>query len=239
MFGISTHCLHHQPLGEALECLAPLTDTVEILDDGYHYLESAEILLNYDFRYFLHAPARSVNIASQLEPIRRASVEVIGQCFAIAGEVDADVVIHPGYCAWQEERERGIASMKKSLEELQDLARDLSITFFVENMPNWEHFLLRFPDELDIIGEIGLALDVGHAHLNGCLAEFLECPVAHFHLHDNNGKEDTHEAIGDGEIDFKPVVKALSKNDAAAIIEVSTFRGVQKSIEVLNDLRKQ
>ena len=29
------------------------------------------------------------------------------QCFAIAAEVNAGVVVHPGYFAWAEEREKG------------------------------------------------------------------------------------------------------------------------------------
>lgn len=236
MFGISTHCLHHRSLEEALECLSPITDIVEVMDDGFHRLESPDLLFNYDFKYYLHAPARSVNIASQLEPIRKASVEVIGECFSIAGEVDADVVLHPGYYAWHMERDLAVLKLKKSMEELKELAENYSITFFVENMPNWEHFFLRSPDELPLFEGIGLALDVGHAHLCGCLEEFLNYPVAHFHLHDNNGKEDSHDTISEGEIDFGPVMDAVSRNSVVPIIEVGSFNGVLKSIEILKKL---
>ena len=41
-------------------------------------------------------PCRGTNIASLLEPIRRASVEVIGQCFTIAAEVNAARCSTPG-----------------------------------------------------------------------------------------------------------------------------------------------
>jgi sugar phosphate isomerase/epimerase len=236
MFGISTHCLHHKSLETALDCLAPITEIVEVMDDGFHWLESPDLLDAYSFQYFLHAPARSVNIASQLEPIRKASVEVIGESFAIAGEVDADVVIHPGYYTWTLDRENAARKLQKSLEELKALAEYHSITFYIENMPEWEHFFLKTPDELSLFDGIGLCLDIGHAHLNGCLPEFLACPVSHFHLHDNNGKEDSHDTIGEGEIDFVPVMEAVRRSGITPIIEVGSFKGVLRSIDYLNNL---
>lgn len=237
MFGVSTCCLHQQPLEAALDTIGTVTDTVEVVDEGFHFLKNAEILETHTFRYFIHAPARSVNIASQLRPIRRASVEVIVQCFDVAAEVDAGVVVHPGYCAWQEQREEAVGEFMLSLEELKAAAAERSVTFFVENMPNWGHFFLRTPDELSLLDGTGLALDVGHAHTNGCLQRWLECPVAHFHLHDNYGKEDTHNTVGDGTIDFGPVMEAVRKNrNAAPIIEVATFEGVQQSIDILRNL---
>ena len=236
MFGVSTYCLSDKPLEVALEFLAPLTDIVEVMDDGLHYLETAERLLSYNFEYFMHAPARSVNISSQLEPIRVASVEVIGHSFEIAGEVNASVIIHPGYYAWKQEYERAARQLKKSLAELRALADECSITFFVENMPNWEHFFLKCPDELPLIGETGLALDVGHAYLNACLDKYLELPFSHAHIHDNLGIDDSHSAIGLGEINFKPVMEAVRKNNVVPVIEVDSPEGVVTSIEALKNL---
>lgn len=51
-------------------------------------------------------------------------------------------------------------------------------------------------------------------------------------LHDNTGKEDTHLPIGKGEIDFKPVMKAVRRDKATPIVEVGTFKGVMESIRV-------
>jgi sugar phosphate isomerase/epimerase len=239
MFGVSTHCLHDHPLETALERLTAVTATVEIMDDGIHYVESAELLERFTFRYFFHAPSRGVNIASQLEPIRKASVEVIAACFAVAGEANADVVIHPGYYAWQAEREAAEEKLRQSLAELKAHAAEHSIRFFIENMPNWQHFFLRSPEELPLIDDIGLALDIGHAHLNDCLDEFLRCPVAHFHIHDNDGREDSHDPVGAGTIDFSGVVAAISQNHAVPIIEVGTFEGAVESIERLKALARR
>ncbi|MGD1003942.1 MAG: sugar phosphate isomerase/epimerase [Methanoregulaceae archaeon] len=233
MFGVSTFCLNDQPLSSTLERIIALTNYIEVMDEGLHYLENAEGLESYDAHFTIHSPCRGTNIASLLEPIRRASVEVIGQCFSIASLVNAGVVVHPGYFAWAMERQKAEQQCRKSIIELMKLSIEYGIPCYIENMGNWEYFLIKSPDELSLIGNAAFALDVGHANQNRCLDEFLKYPIQHFHLHDNNGKEDSHIAIGEGTIDFTPVMNAVRKNGVIPIIEVASFDGVMKSIERL------
>ena len=207
------------------------------MDDGPHFLKDSEPLESYRVRYFFHAPCRSVNIASILEPIRRASVEVTVDCFKIAAEVNAPVVIHPGYFTWRDEQERALLQYKKSLKELKQSAEEFAVTFYIENMGNWDYFLLRFPSDLPLLDGCGLALDVGHAHLNSCLTEFLNEKVAHFHLHDNNGNEDSHLPIGKGTIPFNPIMKAVERNSIIPVIEVDTLEGTLISLNTLEKLK--
>jgi sugar phosphate isomerase/epimerase len=236
MFGVSTFCLHQVPLADALEKISAVTDRIEVMDEGLHYLENAEPLLSYDHHFSIHAPCRGTNIASLLEPIRRASVEVMAQCMAIGGEVGAGVVIHPGYFAWAEERQKAERQLARSVQELTTFSKEYSVRFFIENMGNWNYFLLKTPDELPLIGSAVFALDVGHAHQMHCLDTFLEFPAAHYHLHDNSGDADSHWAIGDGTIDFTPVMNAIRNSGIEPVIEVATFDGVMKSIERLGAL---
>lgn len=233
MYGVSTYALHSLPLSIALEQIAELTDYVEVMDDGCHYIKSAEPLLSYDLKYSIHAPSRSVNIASTLEPIREASVQVIEDCFSIAAEVDADVVVHPGYFAWPADRERAHRQFVRSLGELSAAADERSIRYAVENMA-WDFFFLQTPDELPLPDGAGLALDVGHAHIRECLPAFLQVPFSHVHLHDNNGKEDTHSAIGSGTIDFAAVMQAVEQNGLVPVIEVDGIDAVKSSISALS-----
>ncbi|HON82391.1 MAG TPA: sugar phosphate isomerase/epimerase family protein [Methanoregulaceae archaeon] len=234
MFGISSFCLHHEPLDIALDLLAEIADLIEVMDDGAHHIESPDLLESYSCRYTVHAPSRSINIASVHEPIRKGSVEVICTCFALSGEVAADVVIHPGYFAWREDRDKALRQFRKSLADLNACAEDYSIRFSIENMENWNYFFLRRPEEIENLGEFNLALDVGHAYLNRCLDEFLAMPFSHVHLHDNNGKEDLHAPVGQGTIDFGPVLKAIKDNHATPIIEVGTFEGALDSLGILS-----
>jgi sugar phosphate isomerase/epimerase len=233
MFAVSTFCLHSEPLPVALEKLMAITDHIEVMDEGLHYLETADILKNYSSRYTIHAPSRGTNLASLLEPIRRASVEVMEHCFTMAADVNAGVVLHPGYFAWEEERGRAGQQLKRSLDDLHALSREYSVPFFVENMGNWEYFLLKTPAELDLIGNTPFALDVGHAHQNHCLPAFLTRSAGHYHLHDNDGTADSHATIGDGTIDFSVVMQAVRKSGVVPVIEVGTLPGVVRSLELL------
>ncbi|NMB79229.1 MAG: sugar phosphate isomerase/epimerase [Methanomicrobiales archaeon] len=233
MFAVSTFCLHAVPLESALNELTAITDHIEVMDEGLHHLGNADILKNYSARYTIHAPSRGTNLASLLEPIRRASVDVMADCFRIAGEVNGSVVLHPGYFAWEEERTKAEQQLVRSLADLHRLAAEFSVEFFVENMGNWQYFLLKTPAELPLIGATAFALDVGHAHQNHCLAGFLACPARHYHLHDNDGSDDTHAAIGEGTIDFGPVMQAVRRDGVVPVIEVADLPGVKKSIERL------
>jgi len=236
MFGVSTFCLHQDPLTTALDKISSISDYIEVMDEGLHFLKSAEPLLSYSKKISIHAPCRGTNIASLLEPIRKASVEVMEQCFCIAAEVNAGVVVHPGYFAWAEERTNAEQQLGVSLKDLTRIGKEYSVPFYLENMGNWDYFLLKTPDELPLIRNTPLALDVGHAHQNHCLLEFLSFPAAHYHLHDNDSTVDSHGAVGDGTIDFKPVMKAVKSNKITPVIEVATFEGVLKSIHALTVL---
>ena len=233
MYGISSFCLHSLPLAEALEQLVPLTGYIEVMDEGLHRLDTAELLQSFSCRFSIHAPSRGTNLASLLEPIRRASVEVMADCFSVAAEVGAGVVLHPGYFAWEEEREKAWQQLGRSLADLHIHAQERSVDFFVENMGNWDYFLLKTPGEFSRIGAASFALDVGHAHQNHCLDGFLRLPARHYHLHDNDGTEDSHAAIGDGTIDFGAVMDVVNRSGIDPIIEVTDLPGVKTSIERL------
>jgi len=236
MLGVSTYCLHGETLDVALEQISGITSVVEVMDEGYHYLENTSVLENYSLHYTIHAPYHGINIASIFETIRRASIEVTLDCFSVAAEIGANIVVHPGYFAWEQEHSSARRQFNKSLQELTRAAEDLSLAFYLENMGDMDYFFLRKPYELDLLGETGFALDVGHANLNHCLPAFLETTFDHMHIHDNNGKKDSHSAIGDGNIDFGEVMTAVRNNHATPVLEVATYEGVLRSLEVLEKL---
>ena len=236
MPGISTCCLMAEPLAAALDRLAPLTDLIEVMDEGPHLITDTSLFESYTQSFTVHAPFHGVNIASLFEPIRRASVQVTAECFRNAGALGAPVVVHPGYYAWEQEREAADRQFQASLWDLEHVAREYSVNFWFENMGNMNFFNLRTPESLPLIRDTGLVLDTGHAHLNGCLREFLSTPFRHMHLHDNSGKADTHSAIGEGTIDFVPVKKALERTGASAVLEMKDFFSVEKSLKVLDGM---
>jgi len=233
MIGISTFSLSGAPLETALSRLLEITGRIEIMDEGLHRLTGPELIESYPAHYTVHAPFHGLNIATVLEPVRKASIEVLTGCFAVAGEIGAPVVIHPGYFAWANEREDALRQFRQSCVDLAAAAREYSVAFSFENMAGMNFFLLRTPDDLACAGDVGLTLDVGHAHVNGCLPAFLSGPFCHLHLHDNNGKTDSHSPVGEGTIDFVPVLAAMKERNATAVIEVSTFDGAVNSLRAL------
>lgn len=238
MTAISTNCLSDVPLEHALDVLYDMTDTVEIMDDGLHFMDNPEIAGCFNFEYFIHAPSRGVNISSQLEPIRKASLDVIRHCASIGSEIDAKaIVVHPGYFSHIMQRDIGIFQLERSLLELREISNELSVRFLIENMPAWDYFLLKTPGEIPLIDGFGLVLDVGHANTNSCLGEFLKYPASHFHLHDNHGKEDQHLALGKGNINFSPVFDAIERTGSTATIEVGSLDGAKKSLEYIKKMR--
>jgi len=236
MVGVSTYCLLDRPLPEALDRLSEIASLIEVVDEGLHFVHDASLFKSYSADFVLHAPYHGMNIASLFEPIRTATVRVMTDCFAVAAETGAGVVMHPGYYAWEQERNQADRQFKKSLNELCDAARELSLTFWFENMGDMNFFNLRTPTDLDRIEGCGLALDTGHANLNHCLPAFLQTGFSHMHIHDNDGRRDSHSPVGEGNIDFAPVMAALRRNHASSVIEVKSFDGVLRSIRSLEKL---
>lgn len=235
MHGISSCCLMGEPLAAALDRLALLTDLIEVMDEGPHLITDTGLFECFTQEFIVHAPFHGVNIASLLEPIRRASVQVTTDCFSRAAAIGVKgIVVHPGYYAWEQERDAVLRQFKKSHRDLRHAAREYGVTFWFENMGNMNYFNLRTPEELALIGRTGLALDTGHAYLNGSLDGFLKIPFCHMHIHDNAGKTDTHSAIGDGTIDFRPVFRALERTRASSVLEMKDFQALEKSLEILN-----
>jgi sugar phosphate isomerase/epimerase len=236
MVGISTCCLMEKPLAEALDELAALTDLIEVMDEGLHFITDTSLFESYTQDFSLHAPFHGMNIASVFEPVRKASVEVMVDCFAVAAAIGAPVVMHPGYFAWEPEKAVSDRQFRTSLQELDFAAAEYSVTFWFENMGDMNYFNLRTPADLALIGDKGLALDTGHAHLNRCLPAFLETPFRHMHIHDNKGRSDTHSAVGEGTIDFRPVMASLRRGHATAVVEMRSFAGAKGSLQVLDAL---
>lgn len=234
MYSISTHCLHAEPLAAALDKLAPHTSCVEIMSDGPHLLTDTRLLESYSFSYSIHAPSRGVNIASVLEPIRRASMEVIADTFTLAAEINAPVVIHPGYFAWEYEYQLAEQHLRASLTQIRSDAIQHGVTYFIENMGNWGYFFLKEPKDLPLLNGALFCLDVGHANECGTLDQFLTTTFSHVHLHDNNGHHDSHESIGKGTIDFDAVMHRVRENHIARpVIEVESFKGALETLDLL------
>lgn len=239
--GCSSWCLMDRELAEALEILSARTGTVEILSDANHdLLSSGEECASFNLRYTVHAPTTDINIASIREPIRHASVRLIGEVCGKAAEIGATcVVVHPGFSPWMEMFDRSYKVLRHSLRDLAAVQDEHGVPIAIENMGSWQVCHFRDPALLPVLEEEGLSfcLDVGHAHINGALMEFLSSMrPAHVHLHDNDGSADAHMALGRGTIDLQDILQRLPRN-CQWILEMPRVEWLDQSIGYLEERR--
>jgi len=237
---LSSFCLLSHPLAEALETLTEFSQAVEIFNDGKHYTNDSDLLCSYSFEYTFHAPSRSVNIASVLEPIRKASVELICESLALASDCKASrVVFHPGYYTYDDEYEKAVSALKRSLTEINLFAHEVNVPCCVENMGNWGFFFLQNPSDILLIGSTEFCLDIGHANECGTLNDYFSIPFTQIHVHDNDGTSDAHLALGKGNIDISSVIAAIQRNGSASVVsECSTLEDAVATKNILEELLK-
>ncbi|EJG06456.1 Xylose isomerase domain-containing protein TIM barrel [Methanofollis liminatans DSM 4140] len=236
--GVSTYCMMHRPLGDALETLSQETGLIEILSDSLHSLFLyAEVCASFDLRYTVHAPTTDLNIALEHERMRRASIQVVEDLVGVCDRIGASVlVVHPGVCMDPHLMTASERALRRSLDDLSRLQEACAVTIAIENMGSWPCCHFRDTSLLPVLDDLGLGfvLDIGHAHLNGNLEAFLRAgsPV-HLHLHDNGGALDEHAACGTGTIDFSAVLDSVSPR-TTAVIEVQDLGAVRPSLAYMN-----
>jgi len=60
--------------------------------------------------------------------------------------------------------------------------------------------------------------------------------IRHFHLHDNDGTEDSHVAPGNGNIDFAQILDIINKSTANTAIFELEFDRFERSAEYIKKL---
>lgn len=95
-----------------------------------------------------------------------------------------------------------------------------SVTINLENLSETAEDMEPVLDE---VPHLGITLDIGHANLYSAenksipMIRKLGKSISHVHLHDNFGgdspKDDLHLPIGDGNVDFRSIFKALLRID--------------------------
>lgn len=123
-----------------------------------------------------------------------------------------------------------------ALDHLQAYARPLGVKLLVENIPND----IATPAHLGEIlraghlDDVGVCLDVGHAHMTegvaAALAE-LRPLLRTAHLHDNHGERDEHLWPGEGTIEFDTVFAALAEapQKPAGVLEIHYSYGADQA----------
>jgi len=128
--------------------------------------------------------------------------------------------------------ERRIEAAITSLEHLRAFAKPLGVQVVVENVPNEISTPAVLMEILHLgrFTDIGVCLDVGHAHCREGIPQAFETMkdrIRTTHVHDNHGESDEHLWPGSGTIDWKETLELLrtAPQVPAMVMEVAGIEG--------------
>jgi endonuclease IV len=161
-----------------------------------------------------HFDSPALNIAGQERKERIEAMDEIKRAIEAAELIPFRfLVLHVGVAGelFDEHKFEGALT---SIEHLRAFAKPLGMRLLLENIPNE----LTTPEQLVKMirtlryDDIGVCLDLGHAHLGPGVEAAIETlkPWIHsVHVHDNHGVRDEHLWPGEGTIDFQRTMEAL------------------------------
>ena len=225
-------------------------DHWEIFSEAYHSVlyclgEMEDVLPSYDMTYSIHAPICDVNVAAVSDCIREASLNEVVRTAELASDLEITMfTVHPGLFSLSVPgiEERSLEIARDSMRFLDRAAAEYGVTFAIENMPDLPFFIGRTADQLASIIEgtdLSVCFDIGHANTTGQIDAMIDAfsdRIANVHIHDNMGDRDSHLTIGDGNIDFRHVLKRLSSYGGNYIIESKDFDSAVESQSRLESL---
>ena len=273
-FGVSTRLFHHERLSRdhLLQIAAHGFELVEVFATRTHfdYHNAAAVA---DLQQWLadagltlhsvHAPVGEsfaggrwsglLSIASADSDARERAVGEAERALFIARRIAVHALVaHVGIPRGQP-RDAGAgpqdtrSAARRSLEALQRAAEPLGVRIAVEVIQNelsragsLVHFV---EDDLDGL-DVGICLDVGHAHLDGDVVDAVETVSEHLiatHVHDNRGRADDHLAPFEGTIDWAAALIALQKigYDGPMMFEVGGHGPAKESLARLRSAREK
>ena len=248
---LSTHIFMHQRLHAGLLDLATQSgvQAVELFAARQHFdytsrEQVAELAAFFRSNpltaWSMHAPlfpdremgrsgAPAVNLLHTEKSRRLAAMDEIKRALETAEQIPfRNLVVHLGerHDEWSP---RAVDYALTALEHLGAYARPLGVRPLVENLlsePTTPKHLMEIL-ETGHLDQIGVCLDLGHAHLTVGVPEAvatLGARIVQVHAHDNHGLKDEHLFPGDGAIDWPAAAAALNAlpSPPAVVLEISS-----------------
>jgi len=250
--GISSLCLLRRSLDDIIKVMIEESSLWEVVDEGEHALDRERIrkLKETGLEFTVHGRFSDVNTATIMSDLRKAFLKIYKKSIKNAYLLDAKIwVLHAGIRSplgfFYPELEK-----KKNLEFVRKLARyayDLGVTIAVENVI--EPGLIRKISEMEeFLSDIGLesvkaCIDVGHFFIIEKDAfdkiSTLRDEIVLFHLHDNDGINDSHLGIGKGRINWDKLLDLISEIHFRGnlILEMYSIEDARNSLKKLSKKR--
>ncbi len=188
--------------------------------------------------------APRVDLASIDQATHAASLDDLRACVDWSNAVGARVlVIHPGGLSDREESGQRREVLAEGLIRLADHAAGGTVRIAVENLPPGVHPGSRMADLaalLDAIGrpDLGLTLDTGHGNLTATAADETLASrrwLISTHVHDNNGRQDSHTPPGGGTIDWPAWVEALDAIGYRGPVMLECIRQIRQRPDLIDE----
>jgi len=206
-----------------------------------------EIGSSQELTYTLHAPFASMNIAAPAEDMRNFVLKRLQKSMIFARSLECHLMVfHPGF-------RTGISGFYpgmdwktniKSVEALLELSRQHEVKIAVENCPEPYGFLLKNVEQFSRffkeLGEnVSLVLDVGHSNITSQTLQLMKSfseKIVHIHAHDNDGKQDLHQGVGYGTVNWQEFAESLKNIRFEGLVMVESYKNIGESIETLEKL---
>jgi sugar phosphate isomerase/epimerase len=178
------------------------------------------------------AGASAVNVLHPEKARRIDAMDEIKRALETAEHIPfRNLVVHLGERT-DEWSSRTVEYALTALEHLGAFAHPLGVRLLVENLlsePTTPAHLVHIL-EVGHLGNIGVCLDLGHAHMSVGVAEAIATlgnRIASVHVHDNHATKDEHLWPGDGTIDWAATARSLQALAVppATVLEISHALG--------------
>lgn len=237
------------PFWDMLEKIERHFPSWEIISEGLHTMPIIQDDIkrareSFNIHFSVHAPFSDLNIASLNPKVRESSIEQVMESIKISSELDIELVtLHPGhksplgvYFA-----DKLVEMNKESLIAIDKQAEEYGVILALENLPRMWVSLCHDAHQIrELIDgtNMKICFDFGHANISDTIDGFmgLKDSFANLHLHDNDASKDWHMVLGQGNIDFKGILKKLSGYSGNYVIESTNLEDGIKSKAILEEL---
>ncbi|HEX3684527.1 MAG TPA: sugar phosphate isomerase/epimerase family protein [Bryobacteraceae bacterium] len=182
-------------------------------------------------------PQAVINITQSAKAKRMASVDEIKRAIEIAEVVPFRYLIQHIGVFGEEFDERKFDAAFSSLDEIHVFAAQRGVAILLENTPNELSSAQRLNEFLTQTHlNLNYCFDIGHAHMGrGVEAEFdlMKERIRSTHIHDNDGRDDSHLFPGKGTIHWKSAMKLLQSrsNQYPLMLELKEPDGMAHLVE--------
>ncbi len=177
----------------------------------------------------VHGPIADLNITSANPGICKESLRQVLRAVEEAARMGARVItVHPGHVTGKKDLPESIWDANiEALAQIAKRGKEVGILVGMETMEKRAKEVVIDPEIanriIDTINmdNLGVTFDISHAHTVTNVVEFIRSlrEIIHVHISDTKSGK-THALMGQGEIAFGPVLRALKeKYDGALVIE--------------------